>query len=180
MKNDYNSVDNRNRLLEITALAKSYCELCQEASEYSKLELTERTLDLLPRIYWNFFDLEAGVSLEENEYFTSYVDEEIYESIRSRIAKVMGVDDTYLDTFEEDMRYSDTPISASISEGMADVFQPLFNFVSIVKDSDGEQMEEAYINCKDDFESYWSQTLCNVMKALNNIKYGNTLNEDDL
>ena len=173
--------DNKVRLIEITALCKRYCELCEEAGEYTKIELTERALDLLPRIYWNFFDLESSmISLEENEFLSTYVDEEIYESIRSRIAVVMGANDIYLDTFEEDMKYSETPISASISEGMADIFQPLFNFVSIVRDSEGELLEDAFLQCKEDFITYWSQTLCNIMKALNNIKYNNTLNEDDL
>ena len=175
------NINNRTRLIEITALCKRYCEVCEEASEYTKMELTERALDLLPRIYWNFFDLEPElISLEEDGYLSTYVDEEIYESIRGKIAAVMGSDDIYLDTFEEDMRYSETPISASISEGMADIFQPLFNFVSVVRDSEGEQMEEAFIQCKEDFVEYWSQTLCNVMKALNNIKYSKTLNEEDL
>ena len=161
-----------NRLLEIVSLSKSYCELCEVAREYTKLEFVDRALDLLPRLYWNFFDLTAGVSLGETDYFSDYVDEEIYGEIQNTIAAIMGDSDTFLETFEEDMKYSETPITASISESMADIYQPLFNFVSIVHDSEGSQLEEAYINCKEDFENYWSQTLCNVLKALNNIKYG--------
>ena len=167
-----------NRLLDIVAMSKDYCEICQEASQYSKNEFTDRILDLLPRIYWNFFDLSSGVSLGEMEYFSDYVDEDLYESIRRGIAQVMGASDTFLETFEEDMKYSETPISASISEGLADIFQPLFNFISVVHDSEGVQLEEAFIMCKEDFENYWSQTLCNVLRALNNIKYG--LSEEDV
>ena len=172
--------NNNQRLLEIVSLSKSYCDLCQEAREYQKGEFIDRTLDILPRLYWNFFDIEAGITLEEDEFFGSYVDEEIYEQIRRSIASVIGGDDLFLETFEEDMKYSETPISASISEGMADIFQPLYNFVSIVRDSEGMQLEEAYISCKEDFENYWSQTLCNILKALNNIKYSRKLNDDEL
>lgn len=169
-----------NRLIEVVGLAKSFCDLCEATSEYGKKEFIDRTLDLLPRLYWNFFDLEAsGVSLGDFDFFSSYVDEEFYEDIRKNIAALMGSDDIYLDTFEEDMRYSDTPISASIAEGMADLFQTLYNFVSIVKDSEGTQMEDAFINCKEDFENYWSQTLCNLLKSLNNLKYGNRINSED-
>ena len=168
------------RLIEIVGLVKSYCELCESSSEYGKLEFIDRALDLLPRIYWNFFDMEApGVALDDFDYFSSYVDEELYEDVRSRIAALMGGDDMFLDTFEQDMKYSETPISASIAESMADIFQPLYNFISIVKDSEGAQLEDAYINCKEDFENYWSQTLCNLLKALNNLKYGNRINEED-
>ena len=166
------------RLIEIASLAKSYCELCQGAREFTREEFTNRALDLLPRIYWNFFDLSAGISLGETEYFSDYVDEGIYEEIRQGIASVMGGSDTFLETFEEDMKYSETPITSSVSECMADIFQPLFNFVSIVQDSEGSQIQEAYISCREDFENYWSQTLCNALKALNNIKYGEK--EEDL
>ena len=169
--------DNTNRLFEIVSLAKSYCELCESAREFSKTEFVDRILDLLPRIYWNFFDLSAGVSLGEMEYFSDYVDEELYGQVQRAVSSVMGGSDTFLETFEEDMKYSETPISSSVSECLADIFQPLFNFVSIVHDSEGAQISEAYISCKEDFENYWSQTLCNVLRALNNIKYG--LREED-
>lgn len=162
------------RLLEVVSMSKTYCETCQEAMQYTKQEFTDRMLDLLPRIYWNFFDLSAGISLGEMDYFSDYVDESLYEEISSGIASIMGGSDIYLETFEEDMKYSETPISASISEGLADIFQPLYNFVSIVHDSEGSQLQEAFINCKEDFENYWSQTLCNVLRALNNIKYSVT------
>lgn len=165
------------RLIETVSLSKTYCELCESALEYSKEEFTDRSLDLLPRIYWNFFDLTAGVSLEELDYFSDYVDEILYERIKKGIATVMGESDTFLETFEEDMKYSDTPISSSISECMADLYQPLFNFISIVHDSEGSQMEEAFINCKEKFENYWSQTLCNVQRALNNVKYHSNIED---
>ena len=168
------------RLLDIVSLAKNYCETCQEALQYSKSEFTDRILDLLPRIYWNFFDLSAGVSLGEMDYFSDYVDENLYEEVRRGIASVMSASDIFLETFEEDMKYSETPISASVSESLADIFQPLFNFISIVHDSEGSQMEEAFISCKEDFENYWSQTLCNVLRALNNIKYGLREEDDEL
>lgn len=169
-----------NRLLDAVTISKTYCETCQDALQYTKSEFTDRMLDLLPRIYWNFFDLSAGVSLGESEYFSDYVDESLYEEIRRDIAGVMGGSDIFLETFEEDMKYSETPISASISESLADIFQPLFNFISIVHDSEGAQLEEAFINCKEDFENYWSQTLCNVLRALNNIKYGMREEDEDL
>lgn len=167
-----------NRLYEIVGLAKSYCDLCENTLGLSKEDFTNMALDILPRLYWNFFDLQAGVSLGEGEYFSEYVDETLYDSVKGGIAGVMGASDSFLETFEEDMKYSDTPISSSISECMADIYQPLFNFVAIVHDSEGSQIEEAYIKCKEDFEEYWSQTLCNVLKALNNVKYNREEEED--
>lgn len=162
--------DNK-RLLDIVAMANSYCEVCENALEYTRDEFINRMLDLLPRIYWNFLDLSAGVALTDSDYFPEYVDEPIYDRIKNGIAATMGSGDSFLETFEEDMKYSDTPISSSVSECLADLYQPLFNFVSVVHDSEGAQMQDAFIYCKEEFENYWSQTLCNVLRALNNVKF---------
>ena len=170
----------KNRLIEIVSLSKSFCDLCDTSTEYSRNDFIDRVLDILPRLYWNFYDIEAqGVILSDFDYMPSYVDQELYDNIRKKIAVLMGENDIYLDTFEQDMQYSETPISASVSEGMADIFQSLYDFINIVKDSEGIQLEDAYINCKENFENYWSQTLCNLLKVFNNLKYShNSLNED--
>lgn len=168
--------DIKGRLLSVVSLAADYCATCENAREMEKDEFIDRILSLLPRIYWEFFDLSYElVALDEFDYFNSYVDEDYYESIRRHIESIFGPDDVFLETFEEDMKYSDTPIAASVAESLADIFQPLFNFISIVKDTDGEKITEAYMQCKDDFEAYWSQTLCNVLRAINHIKYNSTL-----
>lgn len=126
------------------------------------------------------WDEYGTVSLEEDDddpddgYYGSYIDEDYYNSVRRHMGQLLGPDDVFLETFEEDMKYSDTPIAASVSECLADIFQPLYNFISIVKDTDGEQLEGAYRHAHEEFAAYWSQTLCNVLRALNHIYY-NTL-----
>lgn len=161
------------RLIGLTQLAVEYCSACENAREMEREDFIDRMLDLLPRLYWEFFDISADemVSLEEFPDFNDYVDEDYYESVRRHIEVLLGPDDTFLETFEEDMKYSDTPIAASIAECLADIFQPLFNFVSIVKDTEGDRIVDAFLDCKGDFEGYWSQTLCNVLRALNHVKY---------
>lgn len=163
----------RRRLMTVTAYAADYCAACERAGDMERDEFVDRMLDLLPRIYWEFFDIttEDVVTLGETDYFSTYVDEDYYDSIRRHIETLLGADDVFLETFEEDMKYCDTPIAASIAESLADIFQPLFDFISVVKDTDGDKITEAYLQCKEDFESYWSQTLCNVLRALNHIKY---------
>ena len=119
-------------------------------------------------------DVNVEQPMFEDNFYSgsaSYVDEDYYESIRRGVESIMGEDDTFLETFEEDMKYSDTPIASSVAECLADIFQDLFNFVSLVKESEGEQTQEALAECKENFESYWAQTLCNVMRALNHIRF---------
>lgn len=162
----------KTRLLEVTRLAAEYCSLCETALEMEQSEFIDRMLGVLPRLYWEFLDITGDelVTLEEWDSQPDYVDEDYYDSIRRQIEGVMGPDDMFLETFEEDMKYSETPIAASIAESLADIFQPLFNYISVVKDTEGESMTEAFILCKEYFREYWSQTLCNVLRALNHIK----------
>ena len=167
------NIDYKKKVLAVTALSARYCHTLETCRDNTPEEFVAGMLNLLPRLYLAFSDVdpEEDPSLLEDEYFESYVDEDFYESIRRNVEALLGPDDTYLETFEENMKYSDTPIAASISECLADIFQPLFNFISIVKDSEGEKAEAAYRECHENFVSYWAQTLCNVMRALNYIRY---------
>ncbi|MBD5305344.1 MAG: DUF5063 domain-containing protein [Bacteroides sp.] len=163
----------KSRLVNITALATDYCAAVQNAREIEKQDFVIEILGYLPRLYWEFADLvvEDVTSDIDYEYYPSYVDEDFYDSVRCGVETTMGEDDVFLETFEDDMKYSDTPIASSISECLADIFQPLYNFISVVKESDGEQMVGAYSECRENFVAYWSQTLCNVMRALNNLRF---------
>lgn len=137
-------------------------------------------LRLLPRIYISASDLKAAPLLDEEEpYIESYLEEEYYESVRREIENLLGADDTYLEVFEEDMKYSDTPIGVSVAEGICDIFQVLYNFIVMVKDAPADLVNSAIAAVKTDFDSYWSQKLCNVMRPLNHIRYSSDNDEDD-
>lgn len=167
------------KLFDVTATASRYCSIIQNAAEYDKTEFVNSVLSVLPKIYLEFFDLSVeGVDEEDELHLQEYIDEDYYENIRRHIEILLGADDTYLETFEEDMKYSDTPISASVAEGLADIFQALFNFTEAVRESEGEQIKEAFALCKENFETYWAQTLCNVMRALNSIRFSAGFGEE--
>lgn len=181
--------ETRTRLLAITALVNDYCTALQQAPQMERSEFIEMMTDLMPKIYWEFCDFapipeenqKEGVTedydslldLEEEsgEYFAEYVDEDFYESIRRGVETLMGPEDVFLETFEEDMKYSDTPIAASVSECVADIFQSLYNFVQLVRETEGDSLEGAYCNCRENFCAYWSQTLCNVLRPLNRLRF---------
>ncbi|MDE5774558.1 MAG: DUF5063 domain-containing protein [Muribaculaceae bacterium] len=169
-----NEINNeyRQQLLRITALCSDYCLTVENVTSQERDEFVKNILTLLPQIYYNFITVEPeNLSIDEEDYFPTYVDEDYYESVRRHIENLLGPDDAFLETFEEDMKYSDTPIGASIAECLADIFQPLYNFISVVRETEGEKMTEAYTECRENFVAYWAQTLCNVLRALNNIYF---------
>lgn len=156
--------------LAFIALCNEYCMAMENVRETSREEFLSQIVKLLPRIYISASDLRVPTLSEDvDAYLESALDEDYYESVRRGVENLLGVDDVYLEVFEEDMKYSDTPIGASISESLADLFQELFNFVETVKDAPQPMIEIALVAVKDDFVSYWSQTLCNVLRPLNHL-----------
>ena len=162
-----------NNSLAFIALSNEYCAAIEGSSRVAdRSAFVSEMLRLLPRIYIVASDLNPGASLEEDTpYLDSYLSEEYYEEARESIASLLGTDDVYLEVFEENMKYSDTPVSASVAEGLCDIFQVLYNFISAVRDTDEEQINEALIAVSNDFGPYWSGKLLNVLRPLNQLKY---------
>ena len=161
-------------------LCNEYCLAVENARETTLREFVASMLKLLPRLYIAASDLNVVRPIDEDDepYLDSYLDEDYYESVRREIETVMGADDVYLEVFEEDMKYSDTPIGASISEGVCDIFQVLYNFITMVRDAPAETIHMALVAVKDEFDSYWSQKLCNLLRPLNHICH-NAVDDDE-
>lgn len=152
-------------------LCREYCVALEESRESERDEFIESMLKLLPRLYISATDLSVTLLEEEDAYIDSVLDEDYYEAVRLNVEALIGPDDVYLDVLEEDMKYSDTPVAASISEGLADIFQTLYNFLNTIRDATDETVALALLAVKDDFGSYWGEKLCNVMRALHHVRY---------
>lgn len=159
------------QLLRIVADAAAYCTLVEGADEMEKTELAADIADSLVTLYADFSRNDLPCLEEELPFFPTHIDEDYYESIRRRLEMAFGADDTFLETFEEDMKYSDSPIAVSLSEILADIYQDVYDFVSVVRESDGEQLDTAFLNCRESFISIWSQKLCNALRQLNHLRY---------
>ncbi len=155
--------------ISFIGLCNEYCVALENAAETERDEFIDAMLRLLPRIYISATDLKEP-DFEVDGFTASVLDEDSYESVRRTLETLIGEDDIYLEVFEEDMKYSDTPVSASISEGLADLFQVMYNFVETIRDSTDEVVAEALTGIKEDFRNYWSATLCNLLRALNRLK----------
>ena len=151
-------------------LCNEYCVAIEHAGETEAEEFIDNMLRLLPRIYIAASDLRDAPDDFGDAYIDNALDEDYYDSVRRGMESLLGADDTYLEVFEEDMKYSDTPVAASISASLADIFQVLFNFISTIRDATDETVRVAINSVRDDFKSYWSATLCNVLRALNHLK----------
>lgn len=154
--------------LAFMALCNEYCAAVENARRSERPEFVKEMLRLLPRIYITATDLRSD-SMDLDNYIGGALDEDYYDSVRRGIEEVLGEYDSYLEVFDEDMKYSDTPIAASIAEGLADIFQVLYNFIDTVRDAPDELVSGAVSAVREDFTAYWSKPLCNVLRALNSI-----------
>ncbi len=156
--------------LAFIALANEYCHALENVFEYEESRaFIAEMLKLLPRIYISASDIKPDD--DSDSFIDSFLDENDYDTVRGNVSRIIGEDDTYLEVFIDDMKYSDTPISTNISENLADIYQPLYNFVATVKDATDETINEAINAVKSEFDTYWGQTLCNVLRALHSIYY---------
>lgn len=157
--------------LAFLGLSNEYCQAVETASDTDRDDFIDTMLRLLPRIYISASDLTLPVLLHDTPYIHGALEEDDYNAVRMSMESLLEDDDTYLEVFEEDMKYSDTPIAASISEGLADIFQVLYNLTEAVKDAPIEIIELSLAAVKEDFGEYWSRPLCNVLRAINAVKY---------
>ena len=159
--------------LTVIALCNEYCYAIENVRDATLESFVADMLRLLPRLYISTTDLKEESTMLDDEvpYIMNSLDEDYYEKLRQMIGDLLGMDDSYLEVFEENMKYSDTPIGASISEGLCDIFQSLYNFLETVKDAPEEFTRAALKALKEDFESYWSRPLCNNLRALNALRY---------
>lgn len=157
-------------VVELVTVAAEYCAYLEQSEGRGSSETTDVLLKLLPLLY-----LKASMLPEmESDGFTELEDtvtEQDYEYIRNVMAGILGADDDYLEVFTEDMQYSDTPIRKTISEDLADIYQPLKNFVESFKSGLNEVMAESAAVCRDQFAEYWGQTLTCTLRALHSVKY---------
>ena len=160
-----------NNALALIGLCNEYCAFVENAPAMTRDEFVAKAVKLLPRMYIAASDLPEADAFMTDGYIEPALNEDVYEQVREGIAALLGADDTYLEVFEDDMKYSDTPIAASVAEGLADIFQSCYNFVEMIRDAPEYIAESALEGMREDFVDYWSQIVCNVMRPLNQLRH---------
>ena len=151
--------------IEFVTVAVQLCILLEKISEYDREDVIDKLLSILPLLYLKA-RLVPKADLELDGYTEQFVTEQEYEDIRQAIALQLGSDDTYLEVYMEDMRYSDEPITAFISENIADIYQELKDLACNYQTQNESVMNDALVACLEAFEQHWGQKLLNVLRPL--------------
>ncbi|WP_101689820.1 DUF5063 domain-containing protein [Dysgonomonas massiliensis] len=163
--------------VEFTTVAVQYCLLLETLEDTSKEDLTDKLTKMLPLLYLKATMIPETEMVEEDEQPEVTVTEEDYNYMLAKLSNIFKEDDTYLEVFLEDMKYSETPIAASIAEDLTDIYQDLKNYITIFERGIVENMNDALFICNENYKSYWGQKLVNVLRALHSVKYSSS--EDD-
>lgn len=156
--------------IEFVTVAVQYCGYLENFTTVTESELTDKLTKILPLLYLKASLVPETDTVNDEEPEIT-VTEDDYNYISSKLYNVFLNNDTYLEVFLQDMKYSETPISASISEDLADIYQDLRNFITVFERGITENMNDALFVCSENFKTYWGQKLVNVLRALHSLKY---------
>lgn len=166
-------------ILEFVTIAVEFCAFLEKEQSLDRNEWISKMLIILPLMYVKAsmlpeYEFDDEISLE------NFVKEEDYARVLNTVANILDEEDVYLDVFMEEMKYSDTPISSTVSEDVADIYQDVRNFVSVYQYGIEESMIESIAVCSRNFKSFWGQRLVNTLRPLHTIMYSqNDLTSED-
>lgn len=164
--------------VEFVTVAAEFCAYVESNNERTRKEFVETLLKLLPLLYIKAQMLPGDERIND-EGLEDFVTEDSYEVLRMNIYEILAENDAYLDVFVSDMKYSDTPVTKSISEDIADIYQDVKNFVCLFQIGINETMHDAIIECREHFEQYWGQTLVNTLRALHDVRYSTNIDDEE-
>jgi hypothetical protein len=166
-------------VIEFVTVANEYCKFVESAGSEDVCVMLGKVQKLLPLIY-----LKASVIPEfessEELMLEKYVTEVDYNFLQQRIMNLLGPYDDYQEVFDQEMQFSDAPLTASISENLTDIYQDLKDFILSYRIGDDLVMQEALWTCMANFRSYWGQKLVNGLRAIHSLVYSQTDLDQDV
>lgn len=177
MKNDRQVIFDRN-VVEFVTVCAEYCKLLEQAEGTPRRQFVDVVLKMLPLLYLKASMLPPCEMLGD-EAPETFVTEESYQVVRLTLADVLAGNDDYLDVFVSDMKYSDQPITRYISEDLTDIYQDLKDFICVFQLGLNTTMHDALAICQENFRLYWGQKLVNTLRALHDVRYAHTDEEEE-
>lgn len=166
-------------VIDFITVAAEYCVYLEQVASTTRRQFLERITRLLPLIYVKATLLPYMEEVGDDD-LAEIVQEEDYNFVRQKVWSILRADDNYLEVFMPDMQYSEGPLTTSISEDLADIYQDLKNFVAVFADNNEVSMNNAIVRVQDNFANYWGQRLVNAMRPLHDLLYrAHDHDEDD-
>lgn len=151
--------------IDLVTVAAQTCLFLEHVEETDKHDFLDKAGKFLPLLYLKTRMLQLPEQ-ELEGWVQRFVTEDDYNAVRKAVADLLGTDDSYLEVFVEDMRYSDEPVTAFVSENIADIYQELKDLAANYQTENESVMNDALLAFLEAFREHWGQKLLNVMRAL--------------
>jgi hypothetical protein len=152
-------------VVEFATVAKEYCAFIDNISNYDRTNFVKIAGKLIPLLYYKATLLPLNEPFYE-EGSKKFVTEELYESTRLKIKRLLKQHDDFPEVFDARIAETDEPFNATISEYMSDVYQDLKNFTILYQTGQLEEMNDALWECQLNFKDFWGIRLANTLRAL--------------
>ena len=166
--------------LEFVTVAAEYCALLEKTTDNGQQAedtLIGTLLRLLPLLYMKV-QLLPEVDTDGAFVPKDQVTEEDYNYVRDGLYALLHEHDEYeMLVWDEDMQTEESRW-CSVSEGLADIYQALRNFVAVYQQRVEPCMLDALWQVRDNFELYWGQTLLDTLRQLHKIRYSLKIEKD--
>ncbi|BBE16835.1 hypothetical protein AQPE_0982 [Aquipluma nitroreducens] len=175
-----NSLVYSKNVIELITVANEFCSFLERADEMESADFLSRLQKMLPLLYLKAsllpkFEFEADDDLEK------YVTEVEYNLIQQKILAHTGAGDDYQEVFIPGMQFSESALTSSIAENVADVYQDMKDLIMSFRTMNDEVMEQALWESQSNFAQVWGQKLVNCLRAVHNLIYSeNNTDEDSL
>lgn len=156
-------------VIEFLTVANEYCLFVEKAESYTKDDISQYLLKVLPLLYLKGTLLPI---IKENDFEISerYVNEELWTNIYKSLNNKFGKDDRYKVIRNNDNLES-VPSIASISDNLSDIYQDMKDFVILYQKGTHAAKENAVSECKKLFETHWGFKLLSAIKAIHCILF---------
>ena len=170
MENSTENIVYSKNVIEFVTVAAETCLFLERTSECSRNDFITKSAKLLSLLYSKTLLLETPESVLDDQP-ERFVSEEDYQYVKQSIETLLGNDNIYLEVFHPQMKYSDTPIAAFISEDLADIYQELKDFAANYRLGVADIMNDALVLCLETFAEHWGQKTLNALRALHALSY---------
>lgn len=164
--------------LEFLTVVVETCKFLELAAASTKNDFVTKVTKLLPLLYLKTAMVHISEDDSVDEELERFVSEIDYEHLRTQIENLLGESDSYLDSFDTNMEFSDTTLRASISEDLADVYQSIKNYAACCQVGDESVMNAALVVCVFEFKNYWGIRLLGALRALHLVMVSLENSED--
>ena len=115
-------------VIELITVANEFCSFLERAEEMETSDFLGRLQKLLPLLYLKTSLLPVFGQAWDDE-LEKYVTEMDYNVIQQNVILHLGANDDYQEVFTPGMQFSETALTASISENVADIYQDIKDLV---------------------------------------------------